>query len=291
MFYRLGPPLHIQNGGFKVRISDDARRNVVFFGVASPPDGRITYAGTGFLAGLRGASGTPYPYIVTCRHVARALEDAGTFITRVNLVSGGSHEMPADDVKWRYHPDSSVDLAATFLFLPGDVFDHEYLDIEKSLVAPDVPPHKNVECGDLVHIVGLFRLHHGKQRNVAMVHTGHIAMLPNENERLPIQDRQTGKVVEAVAYLAEVQTLEGLSGSPVFIHTTASLGKIALGKNEKGDDVWASFTSLHDNTPLQAYAGVQLLGLYQGPGMPSRGGFLPQIGTSKAGCASLWEWG
>jgi hypothetical protein len=240
-----------------VRISEDARQHVVFFGIASPPKGEIAYGGTGFLVGIQGRDGQPHPYIVTCRHVAKALEAAGGFVIRANLNGGGSHSLAVEESEWAYHPDPSVDLAAAIFWLDGRVFDHAFFDIEKSMARAG--EHGSlVRCGDIASIVGLFRLHHGKQRNIAIVHTGHVAALPDPNEPLPSRDRLTGAVIETEGYLVEAQTLEGLSGSPVFVRQTANLSNIPM------PDGRIAEIRADDGSTLTLFAGVRFLGIYQG---------------------------
>ena len=102
---------------------------------------------------------------------------------------------------------------------------------------------EDVSCGDPVSIVGLFRLHYGKKRNIPIVHSGNVATLADGNERVPLMDRRTREIVEAESYLVEAQTLDGLSGSPVFIHRI-------VGLDEKGQ--------------TGIIAAAKLFGVYQG---------------------------
>ena len=63
--------------------------------------------------------------------------------------------------------------------------------------------------GDEVATVGLYTSHHGHTKNIPVVRVGHISMLPDE----PVMS--TRGYVEA--YLVEVRSIVGLSGSPVYI--------------------------------------------------------------------------
>jgi len=240
--FRLGPPVLVKLGGLIVQITDDARRAVVFFGKPSPPDGEIKYGGTGFL--LLDTAGENVPYLVTCRHVAKELED--DFIIRVNKRGGGSIPLEVTHQKWRwsYHPDESVDIAATVLPLDASVYDVAYFNLRKLIQIYDAD---RVMCGGPVCLAGLFRLHAGTRRNVVIVHSGHIAAVPDPHEKIPIRDRVTDKITEVEAYLIEAQTLEGLSGSPVFIQ---ELGFIPGLKTREGGTA-------------RAYGDVKLLGIYQ----------------------------
>jgi hypothetical protein len=247
--YRLGPRQFEQNGGLRVAVSADARKCVVFFGKLVPPKDRssiesseIEYGGTGFLAGIED-EGFKFHYLVTCRHVAKHLEE--DFFIRANTTAGGVEALPinGDEASWQYHPDPSVDVATTAIGLNALHFDHLALPLSMAV------NRTQISCGDQIHIVGLFRLHYGKERNVPIVHTGHIAALPDPEEKAPIRDRITGKLGYAESYLVEAQTLEGLSGSPVFVQQTTKIGEGRIGNS---------------TVNIGALGRMTLLGIYQG---------------------------
>lgn len=227
-----------------MRISEDVRRCVVFFGIET--DRGIQYGGTGFLVGIV-EQGLVVSYLVTCRHVAKALErhnDAGGFIIRLNTKCGGANNAPIEHIPWCYHQDVTVDIAISPFWLSQEIFDHIYFDIFNYSITTS-----EVCCGDPISIVGLFRLHAGLERNVPIVHSGNVATLPDPKEKVILRDRITNDLVHSDLYLVEAQTLDGLSGSPVFVHQFIDL-PIAV------------------NTPQGCYPkafGVEkLLGLYTG---------------------------
>jgi hypothetical protein len=237
-----------------MRVNDEARKSVVFFGVpsAGKPE-EIEYRGTGFML-CDFEDGILIPYIVTAGHVAQKLEkfrDTG-FYLRANRKDGGDPLMKIEQADWAYHPDPTVDLAVANLSFSGAFFDIIYWPLrdkffgDEDRVAKFGGPN-DVLCGDPVSIIGLFRLHPGKQRNIPIVHTGHVAALPDASERIPLMDA-SGHKIEAEAYLVEAQTLEGLSGSPVF--TKEPLILVDLGK--------------HHGEHAGAYGALVLLGLYVG---------------------------
>jgi hypothetical protein len=76
--------------------------------------------------------------------------------------------------------------------------------------------------GDLVYVVGLYRLFPGTAKMQPIVHTGHVAMAPDEE--IPVRNRNSGRITNTRGYLIEAQTLEGLSGSPVFLRYTNPTG-------------------------------------------------------------------
>jgi hypothetical protein len=182
--YRLGSAQSVRNGGFDVAISKDARKCVVFFGLPAPPKGgvastassEVDYAGTGFLASYD-EEGERYGYLVTCRHVARHLEDG--FFIRANTVTGGVEPLEVGtDADWQYHPDKNVDVAVAAIRLNARYYDHLMVPLRM------ISHPGDIAAGQRMHIVGLFRLHYGKKRNIPIVHTGHIAALPDFDEKM-----------------------------------------------------------------------------------------------------------
>ena len=261
---------HSDGSGLIVRIGDDARRCVVFFGKADPMSGEIVYGGTGFLVGYD-ADGARLPYLVTCRHVAKHLKSDFVIrinTTSVNLTHDRSHVLKVTAAQWEFPEDETVDLAATTLNLNNAAYDVVYM------VLNELRAKHEVQCGDPISIVGLFRLHAGSKRNMPIVHTGNVALLPDPREKIPLKDRATGKTIEVEGYLVEAQTLEGLSGSPVFVRNFIRL----------------SFGELPDGSRPLVFAEVSLLGIYSGawdgePGeilaadRSSRGNFRVPVGV------------
>lgn len=226
-----------------MRISEVARKFVVFFGAPSPKTGDVEYGGTGFLVLYR-EEGVTVPYLVTARHVAERVQPDSGIIIRVNTKDGGSVPFHVDDVVWAYHPDKNVDVAATRAYLDPkdwDVGYYELLDCVKRVDAPF-----RVQCGDPISIVGLFRLHSGSTRNSPIAHSGNIALLPDPHELIPVKDRNSGELLHMEAYLVEAQTLEGLSGAPVFQRELIALRQFGE----------------HNGGPVIAMTGAQLLGVY-----------------------------
>jgi hypothetical protein len=220
-----------------MRVSETARRGVVFLGHLKD-DGTVYYGGTGFLVHYV-EQGVNVCYVVTARHVAERLTTR--FMMRANLRDGGSKELAYPDPYWAFPEDPTVDIAVALCVLPGNEFENTYLRLNDALV-----PESEVSCGDPVSIIGLFHLHRGSSRNIPMVHSGHVAALPDPRERIPARDG-SGRVVKVVAYLIEAQALEGLSGSPVWITRFSNVPGIK---------------TQFSNAPL-VFAGMSLLGVYQ----------------------------
>jgi hypothetical protein len=242
MLHLLRPPIRIRNGGAIVRISDDLRKCVVFFATKNTK-GTISYGGTGFLVHAKVDKGV-VPYIVTARHVAQHLDL--DFFIRANLNTGEAREIPVEVVEWVYPDDKTVDLAVTPFSFSAREYDHSYYGLDDIY-----PPSDMVMCGDEIAIVGLFRLHKGTNRNIAIVHSGHVATLADEQERIPLKRGCSSPIIRVVAHLVEAQTLNGLSGSPVFVQCYIKLVNSRATRAKWGVD------------PLTC-GEIKLFGIYQG---------------------------
>jgi len=128
---------------------------------------------------------------------------------RVNSADGKTADIEIPFDVWFYHPtDSSVDAA----ILPW--FNNEGLEITTNptytAVTHDVIRKNGIGIGDEVFITGLFSEHYGRKRNLPIIRTGNIAMMPED----PVQT-DYGLMM---AYLIELRSIGGLSGSPVYVH-------------------------------------------------------------------------
>lgn len=206
-----------------MRIAEDARRCVVFFGSPTPGvDDDLEPWGTGFL--LRANDDKRTCYLVTAAHVVSDKLDC-PFAIRFNDRNNGSALHHVDAADWHFHPsDVTVDVAvleieppdwADYLVFP----EHEALSDYKFA-------SKRIGPGDIVYTVGLWSYLRGRKRNKPFVHVGHIGMVP-EDDRIPVKNWIPGKIndpVEVEAYLTEGEPLFGASGSPVFVSRSVEFG-------------------------------------------------------------------
>jgi hypothetical protein len=133
-----------------------------------------------------------------------------SFVARFNEFGGGiGRNEQLDDPEWEFHPDETVDLAV-LPFAPPSWSDCIPVPRGRFLTEAYME-RRDIGAGDLVHIVGAFRLLHGERKNLPLVHTGHVALLP-EDEPIPVSG-----IGDIRGYLVQVQTLRGSSGSPVFV--------------------------------------------------------------------------
>ena len=90
-------------------------------------------------------------------------------------------------------------------------FDAKPLTIE-AFATQEVITNQWIGLGDDIFVTGLFTARTGNNRNIPIVRTGIISSMPDE----PIRDGE----FECNAYLAELRSIGGISGSPVFVIST-----------------------------------------------------------------------
>jgi hypothetical protein len=242
-----------------VRISEDVRRTVVFFGHedAAPGKGGIDCIGSGFLLGYDKVG-----YLITAKHLADALGDH-PFLVRVNLRDGTSQNILADEtLKWFRHPDPTVDVAAIQVtFGTAGNYDALYLPADMMFTTEKFKAEK-IGIGDLTYTVGLFRLMSGQKRNLPILHSGIISLMPGD-ETIPVWDwrypKDQRRKLYVDGYLVETSSIQGLSGSPVFVRATIALPNLPLGFMP--DPRFPLPPSL---TGLAARQDLLLLGMWQG---------------------------
>jgi hypothetical protein len=247
--------------GVSVRLQDDLRKSVCFLGVqeGDPKDNKILCLGTAFLVFYKDIH-----YMVTAKHVAEGLGD-DPFLVRLNKADGSStnigFDLTIDPFVWRTHPNQTVDLAAMAfpygfhqagfdcLYVPEWMFATR----ENTIGIETDQAMRGIDIGDFCYTIGLFRRVSGNKRNLPVVHFGTIAMIPSDEELIPVRGRPPQNELKLVeAYLVESQALEGLSGSPVFVRLPTALASQSY-NNRQGD-------SFH---PLAFRMDPLLLGVWQ----------------------------
>jgi hypothetical protein len=159
-----------------------------------------------------------FRYVVTAKHNVENFTKFGwDMYIRSNLYEGDVREDNWSAARWYIHPNAaSTDVAiASITFDPAE----EYRTVVLRTAAPDrgiaatsqATATNNIGLGDEVFIVGLFKSHYGRMRNIPIVRIGNLAMMKGEPVLTDYGDTE--------AYLVEARSINGLSGSPVFIHT------------------------------------------------------------------------
>jgi hypothetical protein len=163
----------------------------------------VMAGGSGFLVEMG-----EHVYVVTAAHVI--LKDRA-YCPRLNKYDGQHEAIPLSGDDWVCSVEDDlavaiVDMSQGFNYktVPmGFLISREQF-FEESVFGP----------GNEVFLVGRFVNHEGKQRNLPCVRFGSIAMVANENEKVLISKNPKK---EQEAFLVEVHTKSGYSGSPVFI--------------------------------------------------------------------------
>jgi hypothetical protein len=225
-----------------MRTYDPVLKCVAFFGIEPPSGGVQSYGGTGFFLLHRGRL-----FIVTAGHCAREIQAS----RRSCVLRIGATVCNVGFLDWRYHSDRAVDVAVVpcTSALAAGLPISEFMPFGPGgFLTDDKRLSKNIGPGDQVGIVGLYSLRPGAAKNLPIVHTGHIAMLPDASEPLEIADPTApGQKLWHSPYLIEAQSLRGLSGAPVFVRRSLRL-------------------NLKDapNEEFMAYGSLWLLGLWHG---------------------------
>jgi hypothetical protein len=206
-----------------VNLSSRILKSVAFIGIKK--DGRFQPRATAFFVRYE-EDQQKFDHLVTAEHVISGLLTQGHDIwLRMNLTNGDGAEVRLDDPRaFRFHPNNEKE--------PTDVavcpFDPNGFEDEKTgeKIAVDsvalileegvrgfLPTaefaKESIGLGSEIAIVGLFRSHYGKSRNIPIVRVGNISATLGE----PVYTRYAGYIS---AYLIEARSIAGLSGSPVF---------------------------------------------------------------------------
>jgi Trypsin-like peptidase domain len=144
-------------------------------------------------------------YLVTAKHCVEKARQAGSFFARINSKTGSIlyQELKGE---WLFNEDDRSDVAVLPFEMPDQA---QFAAIPISMLATDeVVREKRIGAGDNVVVTGLFTKRSGKTRNIPVLRAGIISAMPVERER----DEEYRE-----AYLIEMRSTGGLSGSPVFV--------------------------------------------------------------------------
>jgi hypothetical protein len=196
-----------------MRVPDELLDCVYFLCVdVGRPDAHVMkYGGTGFFVSIRSEvlPETQFVYLVTARHCVEKAKNYGPLYLRLNTRDGGAKFIEID-MEW-YYPDNDASDVAVLPFAPNtEMFQYRHIQEGMWLTEERIAEHR-IGVGDDLYVIGLFTERYGRQRNSRIVRTGILAGMPDEN----LQDENSG--LDYRAYLAEVRSIGGLSGSPVFV--------------------------------------------------------------------------
>ncbi len=197
----------------KMRIPDDIKNNVCFLCVKVRHNNVETfrYGGTAFfmVAPSEVIERGIYIYLATAKHNVERAKQHGDLYVRINTKDGRSRYIRIT-TDWFFPEDEGADVAVMPFTPPQDIYEYKVFDYG-SYVTDEVIQKSSIGIGDELFIAGLFTQRHGTQKNIPIIRSGVLAAMPDE----PFQAHDTGLMYDA--YLAEVRSIGGLSGSPVFI--------------------------------------------------------------------------
>ena len=181
----------------------------------------IGVGGTGFLVSVPAEKlDGKFVYAVTNAHII----EAGSSCVRLNTVDGEKDVFVFSPERWTC--SKTDDIAAMVMpALPqtyiGRTIPKANFITEKIVADNDIGP------GDEVIIMGRFINHEGKQKNRPLVRFGFLSQNPAEPVEYYIRSNKAGKLKPRLhsqeSFLAEVKSIGGFSGSPVFL-APSSLG-------------------------------------------------------------------
>jgi hypothetical protein len=191
-----------------MEIAERARKCVVFIGWKDALSGVFTPIGTGFLA-VKQTGDIKFQHIVTARHVLDMIASDDVFV-RINDNDGGSELAATKKRHWYTHATTEpyIDVAVCPMMLAQHHFDIVHVDFDLDVFG--LKGERPLEVGDNVFVTGLFTSHHGEAHNIPIVRFGNIAATVDEPVLTEYGDMH--------GYLAELKSLGGLSGSPVFVY-------------------------------------------------------------------------
>ena len=148
-----------------------------------------------------------FHYVVTSKHILESVPGKDVFI-RLNNQQGQFEVKRIPKRSWESSEDD--DLAAAFVEFDANHFRFLAIDRDRFL-PPRYVSWLNFGIGDFVFLVGRFVNVEGIQKNKPCVRIGNISMMPDESALISIRG------VDRPAFLVEMRTRSGFSGSPVFL--------------------------------------------------------------------------
>ena len=192
-----------------MRVENRVLKNVAFVGIET--NGSFTPLGTGFLVRVCINDDIGSNYLVTADHVVEMIRGDTVFV-RVNRPTGagnGCVTISIPKARLRRHPEPKNDVAILPFPFDGSVTDHVLLPMDRAHLESSREVW-SPGIGDEAAGIGLYTSHYGEIRNRPVVRIGNIAAMPEEPVRT-----DHGYVN---AYLVEIRSIGGLSGSPVYLN-------------------------------------------------------------------------
>jgi hypothetical protein len=194
-------------------------------------DEGVAAGGTGFFISV------PLPnhpehgmvYAVTNDHV---IHEGKSTVIRLNTVSGEKDTIPLSINQWRSHP-AGDDLAVAQILIMSHLHQYQHTPTTM-LVTPEIMKNLDIGVGDEVYMLGRFALHEGKEQNKPVVRSGLISLMPDSEEKIDFKDGRPAQE----AFLVEMRSLSGFSGSPVIFDVPLQPREIIERERKITPDGW-----------------------------------------------------
>jgi hypothetical protein len=213
-------------------------------------DRTVKIGGTAFFADSGVTNAIVGGLVVTAKHVIEGIraEVPGDPVTLwINHEHDGMTAVDTNPDRWIFHPtDPSVDAAVYEDPLPLEEWDHHVI-LKAAFASDDFLQRFHVGVGDELYFPGLFIWHTGRTRLSPIVRQGTIAGMPED----PIQSG----FGPMEAFLAEVRSIGGLSGSPVFIHKSPWRYPPEISDDDEASAAYFKYTS-HENPNPESLIGL-----------------------------------
>jgi hypothetical protein len=194
--------------------------NAVFYLYESYDDAKAgrNPGGTGFIVGWnKGPRTAPYHYYaVTNWHVAVDASDPDSPpcpVIRLNTKNNQTEIINLKPKDWHYIPQGP-DIAVVPIEIDSTILKWSYVPTDMFAEVDDIQSGR-VGIGDDVFMAGLFIDHDGEAVNVPSSRFGNVSVLPTPFSKIA---QLTG--FEAPAYILDMHSRSGFSGSPVFLYRT-----------------------------------------------------------------------
>lgn len=204
------------------RVNDEFLDSVIYFyrSEHEAVEG-IRAGGSGFLVSVKAETipNAYFFYAVTNRHVIKAAD-----VVRLNTQEGQTYIERLSKEGWIY--SATDDLAIRPVTLDADVFKFKTVPHDLILTKEQAEKHR-VGIGDEVFMIGRFINHEGIQKNAPLVRFGTIAQMPSD----PVSYQLDGSRHDQESIIADIRSIGGYSGSPVFLKEFSFFNRPDGGEN------------------------------------------------------------
>ena len=161
-------------------------------------------------------------YAVTAKHNIIDLPLEQEFYIVTNKEGGGYHHTPTRKRDWTSHPDT--DIAVCEFQDALAVADTNAIPFNWLMARLRQTPQRSfITLGDATYTVGFYVGFHGTNSVQPVVRHGRVSLMPSRKEKIKVvmcdedESKDYDDLPEIEAYLVEMMTWEGQSGSPVFV--------------------------------------------------------------------------